>query len=175
MKKNARASLHRGKTIFYQSQQKSWSESKFLNEWKHKVLLQWLIVACPPLHNSIEPRHLTNKSQPRALWANEILLIVEYFIYHIIINTHVDDDVIKKKHDMSRRDTRERSNRCATPRRSSISGAWSWRSFWFDQFFRSMIFGQVMAKIRHGGGSRTVVFRPFWEVVRCGLFGVTNE
>ena len=121
------------------------------------------------LLHSIEPRHLTNKSQPRALWANEILLIVEYFIYHIIINTHVDDDVIKKKHDMSRRDTRERSNRCATPRRSSISGAWSWRSFWFDQFFRSMIFGQVMAKIRHGGGSRTVVFRPFWEVVRCGL------
>jgi len=33
----------------------------------------------------------------------------------------------------------------------------------------SMIFGQVMAKICHGGGSRTVVFRPFWEVVRCGL------
>ncbi len=32
-----------------------------------------------------------------------------------------------------------------------------------------MIYGQVMAKIRHGGGSRTVVFRPFWEVVRCGL------
>ena len=100
-----------------------------------------------------------------------ILLIVEYYIYHIIINTHVDDDVIKKKHDMSRRDTRERSNRCATPRRSSISGAWSWRSFWFDQFFRSMIFGQVMAKIRHGGGSRTVAFRLFSEVVRCGVFG----
>jgi len=35
--------------------------------------------------------------------------------------------------------------------------------------FRGMIFGQEMAKIRHGGGSRTVVFRPFWEVVRCGL------
>jgi hypothetical protein len=49
-----------------------------------------------PLHNSIEPRHLTNKSQPRALWATGILLIVEYCIYHIIINTHVDDDVIKK-------------------------------------------------------------------------------
>ena len=59
-------------------------------------MLKWLIVACPLLHSSIEPRHLTNKSQPRALWANEILLIVEYFIYHIIINTHVDDDVIKK-------------------------------------------------------------------------------
>ncbi len=27
----------------------------------------------------------------------------------------------------------------------------------------------LMAKIRHGGGSRMVVFRPFWEVVRCGL------
>jgi len=32
-----------------------------------------------------------------------------------------------------------------------------------------MIFGQEMAEIRHGGGSRTVVFQPFWEVVRCGL------
>jgi hypothetical protein len=53
-----------------------------------------LIVDCPPLHNSIEPRHLTNNSQLRALWATEILLIVEYYIYHIIINTHVDDDVI---------------------------------------------------------------------------------
>ena len=38
MKKNARASLHRGKTIFYQSQQKSWSESKFLNEYGKSIL-----------------------------------------------------------------------------------------------------------------------------------------
>ena len=72
-------------------------------------------------------------------------------------------------HDLSSRDARERSNRCAAPRRSSISGAGSWRPFWFDQYFRSMIFGQVMAKIRHGGGSRTVVLWPFWEVVQCGL------
>jgi len=102
-------------------------------------------------------------------------LIFEYYIYHIIINTHVDDDVITKKHDMSGRDARERSNRCAAPQHSSILGAGSWRPFWFDQFFRGMIFGQVMAKIRHGEGSRTVVFPPFWEVVRCGLFGMTNE
>jgi hypothetical protein len=27
-----------------------------------------------------------------------------------------------------------------------------------------------MAKIRHGGGSRTVVFWPFWEVVRWFVF-----
>ena len=33
-----------------------------------------------------------------------------------------------------------------------------------------MIFGQVMANIRHGGGSRTVAFRPFSEVVRCCFF-----
>ena len=56
-------------------------------------MLKWLI-ACPPLQNSIEPRHLTNKSHPRDLWATGILLIVEYYIYHIIINTHVDDDVM---------------------------------------------------------------------------------
>ena len=47
--------------------------------------------------------------------------------------------------------------------------------FGLISFFRSMIFGEVMTKIRHGGGSHTVVFLPFWEVVRCGLFGVTNE
>ena len=57
-------------------------------------MLKWLLVACPPLHNSIEPRHLINKSHPCALWATGILLIVEYYIYHIIINTHVDDDVM---------------------------------------------------------------------------------
>ena len=57
-------------------------------------MLKWLLVACPPLHNSIEPRHLINKSHPCALWATGILLIVEYYIYHIIINTYVDDDVM---------------------------------------------------------------------------------
>jgi hypothetical protein len=63
------------------------------------------------------------------------------------------------------------NNRCAAPRRSSILGAGSWRPFLFDHIFRSMIIGQVMAKIRHGGGSRRVAFWPFWEVVRCGVFG----
>jgi len=53
-----------------------------------------MVDCLPPLHNSIEPRHLTNKSHPRDLWATGILLIVEYYIYHIIINTHVDDDVM---------------------------------------------------------------------------------
>ena len=33
-----------------------------------------------------------------------------------------------------------------------------------------MIFGQVIAKIRHGGGSRMVAFWPFTEVVRCWFF-----
>jgi len=47
------------------------------------------------LLRSIEPRHLTNKSHPRALWATGVLLIVKYYIHHIIINTHdVDDDVM---------------------------------------------------------------------------------
>ena len=73
-------------------------------------------------------------------------------------------------HDLSSRDARERSNRWADPHRSSILGAGSWRPFWFDHIFRSMIFGLVMAKIRHGGGSRTVAFRPFSEVVRCCFF-----
>ena len=50
----------------------------------------------PPLHNSIEPRHLTNKSHPCALWATRLSLIFEYNIYHIIINTHVDDDLMAK-------------------------------------------------------------------------------
>jgi hypothetical protein len=60
------------------------------------------------------------------------------------------------RHDLSSRDTREQSNRCTEQRRSSILGAGSWRPFWFDHIFRSMIFGQVMAKVRHGGGSRIV-------------------
>ena len=93
-----------------------------------------------------------------------------HYIYHIIINTHVDDDVITKKHDMSVRDARERSIRCAEPRRSSILGVGSWRPFWFDHIFRSMIFGQVIAKIRHGGGSRMVAFWPLTEVVQCCFF-----
>jgi hypothetical protein len=50
----------------------------------------WLLL------HSIEPRHLTDKSHPRALWATGILLIVEYYIHHIIINTYVDDDVMEK-------------------------------------------------------------------------------
>ena len=112
----------------------------------------WLLL------HSIEPRHLTNKSHPRALWATGVLLIVEYYIHHII-----DDDVMKKKHDLSGRDAHERSNRCAAPRRSSILGAGSWRPFLFDHIFRSMIFGQVMAKIRHGGGTRTVV--AVWAIL----------
>ena len=46
--------------------------------------------------------------------------------------------------------------------------AGSWRPFWLDHIFRSTVFGQVMAKIRHGGGRHTVAFWPFLEVVRCG-------
>jgi hypothetical protein len=91
------------------------------------------------------------------------LLIVEYCIHHIIINIHDDDDVMEQKHDLSGGDARERLNRCALPRRSlsSVLGAGSWRPFWFDHIFCSMIFGRVMANIRHGGGSRRVAFRPF--------------
>ena len=76
-----------------------------------------------------------------------------------------------KKHDLSSRDAHKWSNRCTEQCRSFILGAGSWRPFWFDHIFCSMIFGQVMAKIRHGGRSRTVAFRPFSEVVRCGVFG----
>jgi hypothetical protein len=66
--------------------------------------------------------------------------------------------------------TPARSNRCAASRRSSILGAGSWRPFWFDHIiFLRMIFGRVTAKIRHGGGSRTVEFQPFSEIVRCGV------
>ena len=116
------------------------------------------------LLHSIEPRHLTNQSHPRVPWANGFLLIVEYCIHHII-NIH-DDDVMDQKHDLSGGDARERSNRCALPRRSSVLGEGSWRPFRFDHIFCSMIFGRVMANI-HGGGSRTVAFRPFSEVVRA--------
>jgi hypothetical protein len=101
------------------------------------------------------------------------LLIVEYCIHHII-NIHDDDDVIEQKHDLSGGDAREQSNRCALPRRSSVLGAGSWRPFRFDHIFCSMIFGRVMANIRHGGGSRNehfghfrrlsgVVFVLFWQ------------
>jgi hypothetical protein len=82
---------------------------------------------------------------------------------------YYDDDAMEQKHDLSGGDARERSNRCALPRRSSVLGAGSWRPFWFDHIFCSMIFGRVMANIRHGGGSCTVAFRPFSEVVRCGV------
>jgi hypothetical protein len=84
------------------------------------------------------------------------LLIVEYYIHRFIINIHVDDDVMGKKHDLSGRDARKRSNRCAAPRRSSILGAGSWRPFLFDHIFRSMIFGQVMAKISKVNGKRHI-------------------
>jgi hypothetical protein len=60
-------------------------------------------------------------------------------------------------------DAREGSNHCAEPHRSSILGAGSWRPFWFDHIFRKVIFDRR--------GSRTVAFRPFLEVVRCGVFG----
>ena len=123
------------------------------------------------LLHSIEPRHLTNQSHPRVPWATGFLLIVEYCIHHIIINIHDDDDVMEQKHDLSGRDRRARSNRCALPRHSSILGAWIWHPFRFDHIFCSMIFGRVMANIRHGGGSHTVAFRPFLEFVRCGVFG----
>ncbi len=123
------------------------------------------------LLHSIEPHHLTNQSHPRVPWANRFLLIVEYCIHQIIINIHDDDDddVMEQKHDLSGGDAREQSNHCALPRRSSVLGAGYWRSFWFDRIFCSMIFGRVMANIRHGGGSRTVAVRPFLEVVRCGV------
>jgi hypothetical protein len=45
-----------------------------------------------------------------------------------------------------------------------------WQVFWFTDKLYSMIFGQVMAKIRHEGGSRTFAFGPFLEVVQCGTF-----
>jgi hypothetical protein len=32
----------------------SWSESKFMKDWKQNVVLQWLIVAWPPQNHSIE-------------------------------------------------------------------------------------------------------------------------
>ena len=51
------------------------------------------------------------------------------------------------------------------PHSASILGGGSWCPFWFNHIFCSMIFGQVMDKIRHGGGSFMVVFQPFWEVV----------
>ncbi len=78
-------------------------------------------------------------------------------------------------HDLSSRDARERSNRCALPRRSSVLGAGSWRPFWFDHIFCSMIFGQVMAKIRHGGGSRRVAFRPFRRLSDVVCFAVQKD
>ena len=100
------------------------------------------------LLHSIEPRHLTNQSHPRVPWANGFLLIVEYCIHHII-NIHDDDDVIEQKHELSGGDARERSNRCALLQ---------------HHIFCSMIFGRVMANIRHGGGSHTVAFWQFWRL-----------
>ncbi len=86
-----------------------------------------------------------------------ILLIVEYYIYHIIINTHVDDDVMAQ------------NMTClvgyTAPRRSSILGAGSWCQFWFDHFFCRMIFGQVMAKMEEAGAVR----KPFGHFRR--MFG----
>jgi hypothetical protein len=36
----------------------------------------------------------------------------------------------------------------------------------YREKFSSMIFGQVMAKIRHGGGSHTFVIHPLSEIVQ---------
>ena len=100
-------------------------------------------------------------------------LYVEYYIHHTIRSSismmmMTNDDVMAQNMTCLV-GTPVRSNRCTASRRSSILGAGSWRPFWFDHIiFLSMIFGRVMAKIRHGGGSRTVEFQPFSEIVRCG-------
>ena len=100
-----------------------------------------------------------------------ILLIVEYYIYHIIINTHVDDDVMAQN----------MTYLVGTPAYDQtftlphgISPYWArgpGAHFVSITFFRGMIFGQVMAKIHHGGGgSCTEAFRPFSEDVWRGVF-----
>ena len=118
------------------------------------------------LLQSIEPRHLTNKSHPRALWATGVLLIVKYYIHHIIINTHVDDDVMAQNM-ICPVGTPVNNLTVALPTAFVHVERRLLAPIWFDHIFRSMIFGQVMAKIRNGGGSRTVAFRPFGR-----LFGV---
>ena len=59
-------------------------------------------------------------------------------------------------------------SRAIKPLRSATAfvgiGHGSWRPFWFDHIFCSMIFGRVMANIRHGGGSHTVAFWQFWRL-----------
>ncbi len=75
-----------------------------------------------------------------------------------------------RKHDLSGRDTCKRSNRCVAPRGLTRLPAGSWQVFWFDGNFSSTIFNQVMAKIRNGGGSRTVAFQPFWRLCNVTFF-----
>jgi hypothetical protein len=103
------------------------------------------------------------------------LLIVEYYIYHIIINTHVDDDVMAQN----------MTYLVGTPAYDQtftlphgISPYWArgpGAHFVSITFFRGMIFGQVMAKIRHGGGSSTVVVSAILGGCSVWFFGVTNE
>jgi len=106
------------------------NEQKFKYE-KEKSHRQWIIaiVDCsiPPPNTRIlgvTPIHWAPPPH-QPCWRScsvgyRIYLIVEYYIHHITINFHVDDDVMKKKQDLSSRDACERSIRCAEPRRLSI-------------------------------------------------------
>jgi hypothetical protein len=59
------------------------------------------------------------------------------------------------------------SSLSAEQRRSTILCTGSWRVFWFYRSFYSMIFGQAIGKIRHGGRDHML---PFLEVVWHGWF-----
>ncbi len=72
-----------------------------------------------------------------------------------------------KKGDLYERDACEQSYCCSMPRRLTILRAGSWQEFWFDDNFFGIIFGQVLAKIWHEGGSCTVAIPPFLELGRC--------
>jgi hypothetical protein len=95
------------------------------------------------------------------------LLIVEYYIHHIIINIHVDDDVMAQNMTCPV-GTLAYDQTVALPHGVCPYWARGPVAHFGSITFCSMIFGQEMAKIRHGRGSCTVVFWPFWEVVWCG-------
>jgi hypothetical protein len=58
------------------------------------------------------------------------------------------------------------SNHCAGSQCSSLLHGGSWQVFWLDENFSRMMFGQVMANIRHMGEEVVrLCFGHFFEVV----------
>ncbi len=118
---------------------------------------------CPPFpqpHSKIFKRKIEKEKTNRCVWNSNGWLL------------HPPPKKIAFARSSWRRDPPTKWTPTTASRRSTVSCAGSWWVFRYDRIFCSMIIGQEMAEIRHGGGCRTV---PFLEVVRCGRFLETER